>query len=201
MRNPSTTSIEIVIGTTSENATRPAMGTRTCRISSVAYADDDRLSEANTASAVGLPRRWCSSSSVCSGLPSNLRLRRYDSESGGNGTDGLGGRGPDGVRKPGGASTDTGLKVLQDARRRRLHPRPPRVGAALAPLAHCRELRGLPAPPPTPRVVVARRRLRARHHHCRPGPSGGAGTGGRHRRLPRRNRVFVVLHGEVLARA
>jgi hypothetical protein len=53
IRNASTTSIEIVIGTTSENATNPAIGTRTCKISSVAYADDDRLSDANTASAVG----------------------------------------------------------------------------------------------------------------------------------------------------
>ena len=36
-------------------------GTRTRRISSVAYADDERLSDAKTASAVGLPRRSCSS--------------------------------------------------------------------------------------------------------------------------------------------
>ena len=31
------------------------------RISSVAYADDERLSDAKTASAVGLPSRWWSS--------------------------------------------------------------------------------------------------------------------------------------------
>ena len=44
------------------DADRRAPATR--RISSVAYADDDRLSDANTASAVGLPRRWWSSRSV-----------------------------------------------------------------------------------------------------------------------------------------
>ena len=65
-----------VIGNTNENATSPATGSRTCRISSVAYADDDRLSEANTANAVGLPRRWCSSSSLCRGAPSTRRLSR-----------------------------------------------------------------------------------------------------------------------------
>ncbi len=64
-------------GTTSENAATPIAGTRTRRISSVAYADDDRLSDANTASAVGFPRRWCSSASVCSGGPRSRRLRRY----------------------------------------------------------------------------------------------------------------------------
>ena len=65
-----------MIGTTSENAATPTTGTRTRRISSVAYADDERLSQANTASAVGLPSRSCSSCSVCSGGPSSLFFRR-----------------------------------------------------------------------------------------------------------------------------
>src|SRR5712691_2862176 len=47
------------MGRTSANAAAPITGTRTLRISSVAYAEEDRLSEANTASAVGLPSRSC----------------------------------------------------------------------------------------------------------------------------------------------
>ena len=69
-------SIAPVTGSTSAKAASPKYGTRTCRISSVAYADDDRLSLANTASAVGLPSRSCSSCSECIGLPSSLRLTR-----------------------------------------------------------------------------------------------------------------------------
>ncbi len=65
-----------VMGTTRANAARPTAGTRTRRISSVAYADDDRLSEANTASAVGFPSRSSSSWSVCSGGPSSRRFTR-----------------------------------------------------------------------------------------------------------------------------
>jgi hypothetical protein len=98
IRNPNTTHMAIVMGITRENAMAPATGSSTWRISSVAYADDDRLSEAKTASAVGLPRRWCSSSSLCSGAPRSRRLRRYEIESGGRGTpgsDGIGsGTGP-----------------------------------------------------------------------------------------------------------
>ena len=76
MRNASTTSSAIVIGTTIANAATPTAGTRTRRISSVAYADDDRLSDANTARAVGLPSRSCSSCSVASGRPSSRFLIR-----------------------------------------------------------------------------------------------------------------------------
>src|SRR5712691_7568937 len=61
IKKPRTTSNATVTGTTNENAATPTTGTRTLRISSVAYADDDRLSEANTANAVGFPRRsWAS---------------------------------------------------------------------------------------------------------------------------------------------
>jgi len=49
-----TTRSAVVIGTTSANAPRPITGIRTRSISSVAYADDDKLSDANTASAGGL---------------------------------------------------------------------------------------------------------------------------------------------------
>src|SRR5205807_6009138 len=84
IRKPRTTSRAIVTGTTSANAATPTYGTRCRRISSVAYADDDRLSEAKTASAVGLPRRSCSSCSVSSGGPSSLLLARYDRLSGGS---------------------------------------------------------------------------------------------------------------------
>ena len=48
------------------------------RISSVAYAADERLSEANTARAVGLPSRSCASWSVLSGRPRTLFLSRND---------------------------------------------------------------------------------------------------------------------------
>ena len=76
IRNASTTSSAIVIGTTSANAATPIAGMSTRRISSVAYADDDRLSDANTASAVGLPSRSCASCSVASGRPSSRFLSR-----------------------------------------------------------------------------------------------------------------------------
>ncbi len=46
------------------------------RISSVAYADDEMQSDENTASAVGMPRRSCSSWSVSSGGPRTFRLNR-----------------------------------------------------------------------------------------------------------------------------
>ncbi len=71
IRKPSTTSNATVIGTSNENAATPMTGTRTRRISSDAYAEEERLSEAKTASAVGFPRRSCSSRSVSSGGPSN----------------------------------------------------------------------------------------------------------------------------------
>ncbi len=56
------------------NASTPMTGIRTRRISSVAYADDEMQSDENTASAVGMPRRWWSSSLLLSGSPSSLRL-------------------------------------------------------------------------------------------------------------------------------
>ena len=76
MSTASTASIATVMGTTSENAAIPTAGTRTRRISSVAYAEDDRLSDAKTASAVGLPSRSSSSCSLCNGAPSSRRLSR-----------------------------------------------------------------------------------------------------------------------------
>ena len=65
-----------MIGTIIANAATPTAGTRTRRISSVAYADDDRLSDANTANAVGLPRRSWGSWAVESGGPSSRFLMR-----------------------------------------------------------------------------------------------------------------------------
>ena len=66
----------MVIGITSANAATPTYGTRCVRISSVPYATDDRLSDANTASAVGLPSRSWASASVLSGGPSSRFLIR-----------------------------------------------------------------------------------------------------------------------------
>src|SRR5689334_14293251 len=77
IRNAKTTSNAIVLGTTIASAATPTAGISTRRISSVAYADDERLSDANTASAVGLPSRSCASRSVASGRPSNAFLKRY----------------------------------------------------------------------------------------------------------------------------
>src|SRR6266508_4635922 len=71
-----TTKIANVIGMTSEKATAPTAGTATLTISSVAYAEDERLSLANTASAVGLPRRSCWSWAVGSAGPSSRRFHR-----------------------------------------------------------------------------------------------------------------------------
>src|SRR3954468_361318 len=61
-------------GTTYVNANTPIAGSSTRRISSVAYATDDMLSELKTASAVGLPSRSCSSRDVASGRPRRTRL-------------------------------------------------------------------------------------------------------------------------------
>ena len=58
----------IEIGTRSSSAARPATGTSTRRISSVAYAVDEMASEANTVSAVGRPSLvWCSSDEAIGG--------------------------------------------------------------------------------------------------------------------------------------
>ena len=57
MTMASRTATTIEIGTRSLSAARPATGTRTRRISSVAYAVDEMASEAKTVSAVGRPRR------------------------------------------------------------------------------------------------------------------------------------------------
>src|SRR4051794_39209169 len=59
---------------TSENAAAPMNGRSCLRISSVAYATDERLSEAKTASAVALFRRSCSSCTVARGGPRSLRF-------------------------------------------------------------------------------------------------------------------------------
>ena len=58
------------------NAANPTTGTSTRMISSLAYAVDDSASLANTARAVGLPSRSCSSWSVFSGGPSTLFFSR-----------------------------------------------------------------------------------------------------------------------------
>ena len=63
-----------MIGMTIVNAATPTTAP-TFRISSVAYATEDRLSEANTASAVGLPRRSCTRCAVGSAGPSNTPLQ------------------------------------------------------------------------------------------------------------------------------
>ena len=63
------------IGTTYVNASTPIAGSKTRRISSVAYATDDMLSELKTASAVGFPSRSCSSLDVARGRPSRTRLK------------------------------------------------------------------------------------------------------------------------------
>src|SRR5581483_4907395 len=60
-------------------------------------------------------------------------------------------------------------------RRRPLHPRPLRLGAAVAPVADGGELGRLPAGPPRAGHAPARRRLRARDADRRPGPPGRAG--------------------------
>jgi hypothetical protein len=60
-------------GSTSANAAMPTAGIRTRRISSVAYATDDMLSEEKIARAVARPNRSCSSLDVARGRP---RIRR-----------------------------------------------------------------------------------------------------------------------------
>ena len=57
---------------------------------------------------------------------------------------------------------------------RHVFTRAPRVGAAQPPLAHRRELRRVPAPPPRGRAGAARRRVRSRQHHARPRRPGRA---------------------------
>ena len=57
---------------------------------------------------------------------------------------------------------------------RRLHARAPRVGAALAHLAHRRQLGGLPARLPEAAHEDPGHRLRPRHDHRRPGRTGPA---------------------------
>ena len=54
----------------------PAAGIRTMRISWLAYAVDEMASDANTASAVGMPSRWCCSSSLAKGEPTSVRFQR-----------------------------------------------------------------------------------------------------------------------------
>ena len=76
MRIASTSTTAMVMGMTSVNATMPTAGMRIRRISSVAYATEDMLSEEKTASAVGLPSRSCSSRAVASGRPKRSRFSR-----------------------------------------------------------------------------------------------------------------------------
>ena len=65
-----------VIGSTRAKASTPTAGTRTRRISSLAYAVDDRASLANTARAVGLPSRSWASWSLSNGWPSSFVFQR-----------------------------------------------------------------------------------------------------------------------------
>ncbi len=58
-----------VIGMTRENAAIPTALTRTKRICSVAYADEEMTSEDRTARAVGRPRRSVDWRSVAIGGP------------------------------------------------------------------------------------------------------------------------------------
>src|SRR5215211_5330296 len=124
MSSPSTATIASVIGTTSENAATPTIGTSTRRISSVAYADDERLSDANTASAVGFPRRSCSRSSVGSAGPRSLRLTRKPRSSWGSSTYGAGDRAAAPVVAPLGCGSVNMLPV------NRARPSRSRKGAA-----------------------------------------------------------------------
>src|ERR1041384_7369218 len=64
-----------VMGTTIAKMPIAAYSTRTCRISSVAYAEDERLSLAKTARAVGLPRRSWARGSGVGGVPTTRRLK------------------------------------------------------------------------------------------------------------------------------
>ena len=70
--------IPIVIGMTRVKAAAPIPARMaTFRISSVAYATEERLSEAKTASAVGLPRRSWARLAVGRAGPSSARLTEY----------------------------------------------------------------------------------------------------------------------------
>src|SRR5258706_16148146 len=93
-----TAATAIVAGRPGGKPATPIAGSRTPRISSVAYAEADRLSDAKTANAVGLPSRSSSSCSVWSGGPRIFFLRGHRKMSGGNprpGTTGTGNcRGP-----------------------------------------------------------------------------------------------------------
>ena len=71
-----TASIATVMGTTRENAATPTAGTRTRRISSVAYAVDEMASDESTASAVFLESRSCSRRSLARGRPNRSVLMR-----------------------------------------------------------------------------------------------------------------------------
>src|SRR3977135_1013018 len=77
-RMPSTARRATVMGTTMAKMPMAVAFMRTLRISSVAYADDDRLSLAKTARAVGLPKRSWMRRSVERGLPTITRLMRRE---------------------------------------------------------------------------------------------------------------------------
>src|SRR6266545_7382932 len=83
------------MGMTSANAAPPTAGTATFKISSVAYAEEERLSDANTASAVGLPSRSCFRLAVGRAGPRTARFRAYPGPCGsGDGRAGAAGRTP-----------------------------------------------------------------------------------------------------------
>jgi hypothetical protein len=64
-----TASIANVTGRTSENAASPTAPTRTVRISSVPYPDEEIRSQESTPTAIGVESRSTLSCSVTSGLP------------------------------------------------------------------------------------------------------------------------------------
>src|SRR5580700_155726 len=71
-----------VMGRISENAATPSAGTRTMRISSVPYAEEEMPSGDSTPSASGLDSRCSPRSWLTSGGPSSRRLVEYQNVSG-----------------------------------------------------------------------------------------------------------------------
>ena len=71
-----------VMGRISENAATPSAGTRTMRISSVPYAEEEMPSGDSTPSASGLDSRCSPRSWLTSGGPSSRRLVEYQKVSG-----------------------------------------------------------------------------------------------------------------------
>jgi hypothetical protein len=77
MTIPSTNVMPSASGIEADSAAAPAR-MRTWSISSVAYAEDDSASDANTARATFFERVWCSTSAVDFGRPTSTAFRRSD---------------------------------------------------------------------------------------------------------------------------